>query len=157
MAEDPKPGVPSTDDQTDPAIAAEMAAQAKLRLGADALNEAALDGDAGFASVAFEGDGLTLYYKGELTPKMAAALTKARTYGSVKVSPAAHSFAELRAAADVIGATLKKTRSDVQKVALDPDGRGLTVESMPAATVASRNSARAAKHETPLVAARRRS
>lgn len=120
---------PQSVDHIDPAIRAEMLEQAKLQPAVNALYEASLqDPDTGLAGVAYEGAGLTLYYSGTLPPKMSAAVAEARAYGSVKVEPAAYSFAKLQSNSDKITSAAVKAGSDIQAVHLAYNGSGLTVE-----------------------------
>src|SRR5262245_52771129 len=71
----------------------------------------------GFAGVAFEGAGLTLYYRGALTERMARALKQARRYGPVRVHNAAYSATELQRAGGHLHAAIAKAgHSDIQSV-----------------------------------------
>ncbi|MCM4080706.1 trypsin-like serine protease [Paractinoplanes hotanensis] len=154
FADDPKPHVTPNFDHVEPTVLDEMQAQAKLAPASNVLSEAGLEKASGFAGVAYRGAGITLYYKGDLTPKMTEALASARKFGSVTVVPAAHSFAELQAAANVISANGASVSSEIQAVAVEPDGSGLTVQAAPAATVAARSRARTAKGLPPVPQAR---
>ncbi len=155
MADDnAKPVVPPVAGGIDPAILAEMNRQASLQPAVDALQEAALDAEPGFAGVAYEGDGLTLYYKGTPTPKMSAALARARAFGTIKVARAAHARDELQRDSNKITARAVREGSDIQAVSLATDGSGLTVEIMPAATAADNDKKRTAKGLKPLKPAR---
>ncbi|MET0419769.1 MAG: hypothetical protein ABW022_27445, partial [Actinoplanes sp.] len=120
-------------DNIDPAVRAEMQQQAKLQPAVDALHEASLaTKSSGLAGVAYEGSGITLYYKGALPATMSAGVAKARTFGSVKVTAAAHSLADLQRNSDKITSSAVKVGSDIQAVSLAYDGSGLIVESLPA-------------------------
>src|SRR5690242_12884741 len=85
----------------------------------------------GFAGVAFEGDGLTLYWKGGLTGRMRTSLTTARRTGPVTVKAAAYSNAELEAAGQKIKDRIGRGVTDIQSIGYEPDGSGLHVETVP--------------------------
>lgn len=125
-----------TSDNMDPKIMATMRAQEALQPAAQLLNgEALRDPSSGFKSVAFEGDGLALYWKGGLTTGMKTAVAQARTIGPVTVQPADYSLAELIQAAQKIDA-IARSDSDIQTIAFEPHGHGLEISTMPATTVA---------------------
>ncbi len=89
----------------------------------------------GFAGVAFEGAGLTVYWKGALTEGMAAALSRAPAAGHVVVKTAAYSAAELEAASATIDKTIATVgENDIQSIGAEPNGSGLTVTKRPATT-----------------------
>lgn len=120
----------------DPATLAVMRRQEKLNPALTILTEAAMKlPGGGFTSIAFEGDGLTLYWKGALPSSMAYALAAARKIGPVQVRSAAYSKAELEAEAAKIESAAGRP-NDIQSIALRGDGAGLTVEKMPSATSA---------------------
>jgi len=110
--------------------------------------------ESGFAGVAYEGSGVTLYYKGALTPEMKAAVAKARAVGPIAVKAAAFSEAELQRASDKITDRSISVGGVIQSVELETDGSGLTVESVPTAVVAAAAAKRSAKKLKPLVSAR---
>lgn len=129
---------PDSVDNIDPAILAEMKEQAGLQPAVDALSEvAASEPESGFAGVAYEGAGLTLYYKGSLSAAMSDAVIEANSVGPVVVMPAAYSRSELQVNSDRITSLATKAASDVQAVALATDGSGLTVEQVPPAIAAA--------------------
>lgn len=133
-------------DTVDPAIVATMRQQEKLQPAVTALYEAHMKTPgSGFAGVAFEGDGVTLYWKGPLSLDMDHALHQARKAAAVVVKPAAHSLAELEAAAEKIDAKARAIGggSEIQAVVTRYDGSGLDVELMPRATLKERQAARA--------------
>jgi hypothetical protein len=112
--------------------------------------------ESGFAGVAFEGDGLTLYWKGALTPGMEAALVRARRVGPVTVKAAPFSEAELRAESDKVHRMIKQLgATDVQGVGLAPDGTGLYVTRQPVATQAAFAARRKSRGKAPIVPADR--
>src|SRR5687767_6162124 len=81
-------------DKIDPKTLAIMRRQEALQPAVNALYEAAVKSpDSGFTSIAFEGDGLALYWKGELPSNMVASLNVAREIGPVEVISAAYSMA----------------------------------------------------------------
>jgi hypothetical protein len=90
---------------------------------------------AGFAGIAFEGAGITVYYRGEPTAAMQRALDEARRYGLVIVKAAAFSLAELESDGARIEAAIAReaTPSEIQAVSFRYDGSGIDVERMPAA------------------------
>lgn len=145
VADDVKVGGATVNAHIDPAILAEMERQAKLQPAVDALQEAGLDPASGIAGVAYEGSGVTLYYKGELDAKMTAAVARARTFGAIKVVSAKFSRNELQRNSDKITDIAVRGDSEIQAVALATDGSGLTVRSLPAASVSARSGARSAK------------
>jgi streptogrisin D len=130
---------PQRIDNQDPALLAEMRKQERLRPAADRLLRAAmkLPADSGYAGVGYEGDGVTLHYKGALPSGMAAAVTEARRAGPVAVKAAAYSHAELERAQAKITAAAQAEHSDIQAVGVADDGSGLVVEKMTQATAAT--------------------
>src|SRR5262245_55177527 len=96
-------------DKIDPKILEIMRRQEALQPAVAALYEAHMKSpDSGFTSIAFEGDGLALYWKGELTTDMLAAINKARDVGPVEIIPAPFSLAEMEAEAAKIDNAMKK-------------------------------------------------
>lgn len=111
-----------------------MRQQEKLHPAVDAIY-AAVDsgrGMEGFSSVAFEDDGVSVYWKGQPSAEINTALVAARKYGTVRVKEAAYSKAELAAAARKIEAAVERG-SDVQLLAVH-DGLGITIERMAPST-----------------------
>src|SRR4030095_16631028 len=99
---------PSGLENIDPETLAIMRRQEALQPAVTALYEAAMKSpDSGFTSIAFEGDGLALYWKGPLTDEMLAAINQAREVGPVEVIPAAYSLTEMEAEAAKIAKTRK--------------------------------------------------
>lgn len=132
-------------DNVDPAIVAVMRHQEQLQPAVTALYEAHLKTPgSGFAGIAFEGDGVTLYWKGPLSLDMHNAVGQARTIGAIAVEPAAHSLAELEAAAEKIHTKVRAIGggSEIQAVVTRHDGSGLDIELMPRATLKEREAAR---------------
>lgn len=121
-----------------------MRKQESLQPAANLLyEESTRDKGSGFAGMAFEGNGLTLYYKGKPAPTMESALAGARKFGDVTVKEAKHSMAELQAAGAKIHLTRKaKGANDIQAIAYLPDGSGLIVEKMPIAEAVAKATAR---------------
>jgi streptogrisin D len=98
----------------------------------------------GYMSMGFEGDGVALYWKGELTPGMRRAVGAAQPVGAVTVRPAKHSLVELEAAAARIDAAINPANGgDIQEIVIRSDGSGLDVVKMPPA-VAEKVKAKAA-------------
>ena len=88
--------------------------------------------------VAFEGEGISLYWKGDLPPGMKKTLEMARAVGPITVRPARFSLAELEAAAAKIEAAANPTNGgDIQEIIVKHDGTGLEVLKMPAETAAA--------------------
>ena len=126
---------PQSTDNLDPQIRDVMLRQDALQPAVTALYESYLaEPTSGFTSVAFEGEGLTLYYKGTQTARMKLALAQARRIGPVAVKSAAYSLAELESDAATIDAANAKAGGNLQSVSLRYDGTGLDVKRMPAAT-----------------------
>ncbi|MCM0678856.1 S1 family peptidase [Micromonospora phytophila] len=120
---------PQSTDNLDPALLREMRRQNDLEPALHVIwDEQLKTPQSGFAGVAYEGEGLSVYWKGDLTPGMRAALTRARNWGAVTVKPAAYSEAELHAAGEKIHKTIRRHRgSEVQSIGYKPDGSGLEV------------------------------
>ncbi|NIL57124.1 hypothetical protein HCB18_09345 [Salinispora arenicola] len=116
-------------DNLDPALLAEMRRQNMLEPAVHGIwDEHLKTPQSGFAGVAFEGKGLSVYWKGELTPGMSAAIARAREWGTVTVKPAAYSDAELQAAGrKIMAASLRHSDHDIQSIGFEPDGSGLEV------------------------------
>lgn len=120
---------PQSTDNLDPALLREMRRQNDLEPALHAIwDEQLKTPRSGFAGVAYEGEGLSVYWKGDLTPGMRAALARARNWGAVTVKPAAYSEAELHATGEKIHKTIRRHRgSEIQSVGYKPDGSGLEV------------------------------
>jgi hypothetical protein len=136
--------------QSHPAISPEVLAimrkQEALNPAASIIMRAAILDGGGYSNLAFRGKGLTLYWKGQLPPAVAAAVATARRMGLVEVQPAAYSLAELRAEAEKLLGPDGLGGSDIQQIAYESDGSGLLVEKMPKRTAA----AAAAKSAQPV-------
>jgi hypothetical protein len=130
--DDPKKAHP-LGDKIDPETLAIMRRQEAFNPAIAALYETIEKSpDSGFTSIAFEGDGLALYWKGELSTEMIAALRAAREIGPVEIKPAPFSLAEMMAEAEKIEKDLKALgASDIQSVIAKHDGSGLDIERMP--------------------------
>ena len=110
--------------------------------------------DSGFAGIAFEGDGLSLYYKGDVTGEMATAVAQAGRIAAVQIKAAQYSAAELEADGAAIAEAVKLHGvSDIQRVTFHYDGSGLEVERMPPAEVARIAAARERAGKSPVWAA----
>lgn len=93
-----------------------------------------------FAGIEFEPDSVVLYYKGQLSPAMTAAVVAARKYGPTEVRNAAFSLAELEAEnARIEADEVVRGRSDIQSVAYRVDGSGLDIELMPESAIIDAN------------------
>jgi hypothetical protein len=140
------------EEQLDPKTLAIMRRQEALQPAVSALYETYMKAeDSGFAGIAFEGDGLTLYWKGQLDNDMAAAVSKARSIGPVELVSAAYSLAEMKAEAEKIRTAMKKLgRSDIQEIVMKSDGSGLDIERMPFSAVEKIALARARAGQSPL-------
>lgn len=116
-------------DNLDPALLAIMRQQEALQPAVDLLSaEMGRSGSPGFTSFAFEDAGLTLYWKGPLTPGVAIALQQARRFGKIVVRSAKHSKAELERAAKGMSGNLPD--SEIAGILLKHDGSGIEVERM---------------------------
>jgi hypothetical protein len=146
---------PQSVDNIDPAILATMKQQEALQPAVDALYKEHLSApNSGFAGIAYEGSGLTLYYKGTLSAEMASAVARHGTGGTIAVRPAAHSLAELESDARKVSDAIKAHRSsDIQAVHLANDGSGLVVERVPASVAAEMAAKRARKGKAPVIPA----
>ena len=133
-------------DTLTPATLAIMRRQEALRPAVAALEQAQSKfPDSGFASIAFEDDGVTLYWKGPLPHEMNEAIQVARQAGPVQIKNAAFSLAELEAAAEKIHQAARALGgSEIQAVSKRDDGSGLDIERMPPGTLAEMRTARAA-------------
>ncbi|HKQ72483.1 MAG TPA: hypothetical protein VJ810_02070 [Blastocatellia bacterium] len=120
-------------DKIDPETLAIMRRQEAFTPAIAALYEAiGKFTDSGFASIAFEDDGLALYWKGELPTEIIAALSVAREFGPVEIKPAPFSLAEMEAEATKIESNMKALgRGDIQSIVARYDGSGLNIERMP--------------------------
>jgi len=120
----------------DPTLLAAMARQEALHPSAEILLGAAmrLPSDSGYAGIAYEADGVTVYYKGTLADEMAEAVATARHIAPVTVKVAAYSHAELAAAQAVLASAVAAGHVDIQAIGIRGDGSGLEVERIPAAT-----------------------
>jgi hypothetical protein len=129
----------------DPATRATMRRQEALQPALSALWEEYLnEPGSGWAGVAYEDNGLTLYWKGALTSGMAAAVAKAGRVGPVRVKAARYSEAELRAEGQKIHQKIKELGfPDIQTIGYKPDGSGLIVSRDPAGKMANLRWARA--------------
>ena len=125
--------LPGRLEDVDPKTLAAMRRQEALQPAINALYEAAMKSpDSGFTGIAFQGDGLALYWKGELNNDMLAAINEARQAGPVEIVPAAFSLAEMEAEASKVDKAMKTPGgSDIQAVTTRFDGSGLDIERMP--------------------------
>ncbi len=87
----------------------------------------------GFAGIALEDTQVALWWKGAVPASMAAVVSQARRTAPVRVRTAAHSLAELRAAAATIRAA---DPGSVDAVKFPADGSGLVLGVSPAARAA---------------------
>ncbi|MEW1590232.1 hypothetical protein AB0283_32825, partial [Micromonospora vinacea] len=125
---------PQSTDNLDSTLLAEMRRQNELEPALRAIwDEQLKTPTSGFAGVAFEGKGLSVYWKGGLTPGMSSTLARARNWGPVEVKQAAYSEAELQSAGQKIHQASRSHRgSEIQSVGYKPDGSGLEVTRGPA-------------------------
>ncbi len=112
---------------------ARMLAQEPLKQAAsivrDAIPTVALSGHAG---IVLDDGHVTLWWKGQLPAAVHTAIAAARRIAPVQVRAAQHSRAELRAAAETIGAYIKAhPDTPHHSVNLSYDGSGLTVITEP--------------------------
>ncbi|BBH70021.1 hypothetical protein ACTI_67060 [Actinoplanes sp. OR16] len=128
---------PTPDGEIDAATQAEMDRQAALEPALTKIMEARFeDPDSGFAGVAYEGSGLSVYYKGALEPEMQTAVTEARTLGTVSLKSAAYSEAELNSAGDGIWTAIDQLggSSEIQQITYHTEGDAITVVRDPLVT-----------------------
>jgi Trypsin len=146
---------PQPIDNIDPQTLSIMRRQEALQPAASALYEAYMKSpDSGFAGLSFEGDGLTLYWKGPFTPQVSAAVNVARETGPLEIKAAAYSMAEMEAAAKTIGDAINtRGASEIQAIVKKYDGSGLEVEVMPAEVAAQKTLARTTSGRSPLLSA----
>src|SRR5262245_21331262 len=116
-------------DNIDPNILATMRQQEALQPAVTALYEAYMkEQDSGFAGIAFEGDGVTLYWKGPFSPEMSAAINLARETAPIQIMQAAVSMAEMKSDAEKIHKRVQALGgSEIQKVVTKYDGSGLVL------------------------------
>ena len=146
---------PQSTDNLSPATLATMRRQEELQPALQAIwDEQTKTPDSGFAGVAFEGDGLSLYWKGPLTPGMTNAVGRARRTGPVTIKAATFSAAELQAqGAKIHSAIGRRGTSDIQQIGYEPDGGALDVVRQPASVMGPMRAARAlAGKPTPATA-----
>ena len=155
----PKPDASTTDPQStdnlDRQTLATMRHQEALQPALQAIwEEQTKHPQSGFAGVAFEGDGLSLYWKGVLTPGMTMAVARARRTGPLVVKPAPFSAAELEAEGKKIDTKIQQHgATDIQTFGFAPDGTGLYITRQPDATRAAFAAARARHGKAPVVPA----
>ncbi len=142
-------------DNLDAATLNTMRQQEALQPALQAIgDEQVKDPTSGYAGIAFEGAGLTLYWKGALTPGMTAALQSGRRSGSVVVKPAPFSAAELHAEGSKIhGEISRRGATDIQSIGYEVDGTGLYITKQPFATMATFAAARIRHGKAPIVPA----
>lgn len=148
---------PQSVDNIDPETLAIMRRQEALQPAVTALYEAHMKSPgSGFTSVAFEGDGVSLHWKGPLTDDMSAAIDMAREAGPVQIKATEFSLAEMEIDAEkIIKYVEARGGSDIQSIAVRHDGSGLDVELMPADAVAKVASSRAKAGKSALWSAHR--
>ena len=148
---------PQSIEGIDAKTLATMRRQEALQPAVQALwDEQVRSPQSGFAGVVFEGDGLSLYWKGDLTSAMATAVTSARRAGPVAVKPAPFSAAELQAAGEKINKKIREHgATDIQTVGSAPEGTGIHVARQPDATRAAIAAVRARHGKAPVVPAER--
>ena len=92
----------------------------------------------GFAGIALEDAQVALWWKGAVPASMTAVVAQARRIAPVRIAPAAHSLAELQAAAATIRARVDADPSSpVHAVKIPADGSGLVLGTEPARAAAS--------------------
>lgn len=111
-----------------PETLAIMRKQEALHPAVEILQRAIRESNNGYAGLVFEGDGITLYWKGNLPSDVTRAKTAAQKIGPVEVRPARFSKAELESQAERISSL---GRTDIQSIFIPGDGSGLSVEKMP--------------------------
>ncbi|WP_433080087.1 hypothetical protein ACQP1P_42000 [Dactylosporangium sp. CA-052675] len=146
---------PQSIDNLDPQTLKVMRQQEKLQPALQELWDAyyAEPATSGFAGVAFEGTGLTLYWKGGLTTRMQASVARARKSGAVTVKPAAYSSAELQAEGQKIKNVVARSASNIQSIGYEPNGSGLHLKTIPQQRAAQLATEQARSGKAPLVSA----
>jgi streptogrisin D len=117
---------------------ATMRRQEALQPAIAMIQNALAINDSGLASLAFEGDGIAIYWKGKVPPELTVAVEDARRIGSVVIRPARFSEAELTEQAAKIS-RVAELEGDLQSISLNYDGSGLTIEKLPAQAAAARS------------------
>ena len=135
MAESTPVPDPIPADATDPFLAdmspetlAIMRTQEALHPAVEILQRAIRESSTGYAGLAFEGDGITLYWKGDLPSDVARARNAAQKIGPISVRKAQFSKADLESQAERINAA---GRTDIQSIFIPGNGSGLSIEKMP--------------------------
>ncbi|MFI0449645.1 S1 family peptidase [Actinomadura sp. 6N118] len=113
----------------DPDVLKKMRAQEPLTKAASVLRwEVEKSGYAGYADIALEGNGVALHWKGDVPATMKTAMSTAGA--PVRVVPATHSQADLRAAITPIYEYMKKhPGGPVHSVGIKQDGSSIEVGS----------------------------
>lgn len=105
-----------------------MRKQEALHPAVEILQRAIRESSNGYAGLALEGDGITLYWKGDLPSDVTRAMRSAQKIGPIKVRSARFSRAELEFQAERISSV---GRTDIQSIFVPGDGSGISIEKMP--------------------------
>jgi streptogrisin D len=105
-----------------------MRKQEALHPAVEILQRAIRESSSGYAGLALEGEGITLYWKGDLPSDVTRAMRSAQKIGPIKVRSARFSRAELELQAERISSV---GRTDIQSIFVPGDGSGLSIEKMP--------------------------
>lgn len=126
-----EPAPVSATARISPSDRAVMAAQAPLSAAAEKIRRVAVDGSgtapAGYAGITLDDDHVTVWWKGAVPSRVAAAVTAARDVAPVEMAVAAHSRAELTAAAATAMAHIRAGGSAFSSVEIAYNGRGLVL------------------------------
>ncbi|OLF08594.1 chymotrypsin family serine protease [Actinophytocola xanthii] len=110
-----------------------MLAQQPLVRAADVIQaEVRRGAHPGFAGISLAEDHVDLWWKGAVPARVLDAVDRARTRAAVEIEPAAHSEAELRAAARGLAAA-RGPASPVHAIKIPADGSGLVLGTTSAA------------------------
>jgi hypothetical protein len=127
------PGKPTPTETTPfgyiaPAVKAKMLAQAPLAAAAGRISRA-VERSAGYAGVGLDGSQVVVWWKGALPRAVRDVLNAERRSVQVRVAPAAHTRAELRAAAARIDTDLRANpKSPYYGIEIATDGSGIVVD-----------------------------
>ncbi|KAB2345182.1 chymotrypsin family serine protease [Actinomadura rudentiformis] len=115
----------------DPGVLKKMRAQEPLTKAASVLRwEVEKSGHAGYADIALEENGVALHWKGDVPAAMKTAMSTASRLAPVRVVPAKHSKADLRAAITPLYEYMKKhPGGPVHSVGIRQDGSSIEVGS----------------------------
>src|SRR5690606_3187435 len=112
-------GIDSLSHVADLTTIAIMRRQAALRPAVDIRQQAVLANDVGYAGIAFEGDGITLYWKGAIPSELKQAVSATSHLAPIKFEAARFSESELAEYANKIWEVAQPDRSEHAKLTSD--------------------------------------